>query len=86
MGVEKLQTLKLSISIPTPRPLQFAYKAKRGTEDAVACLHHLLLQRLHSGDSTRILFMVSTPSCLIQPFHNVLADRLEVVWVGTMNN
>ncbi len=39
-------------------PLQFAYKAKRGTEDAVACLLHLLLQHLDSpGNSARILFV-----------------------------
>ncbi len=39
-------------------PLQFAYKAKRGTEDAVACLLHLLLQHLDSpGNFARILFV-----------------------------
>lgn len=36
---------------------QFAYKWKIGTEDAVACLLHLLLQHLDSpGTSARILF------------------------------
>ena len=45
-----LEKLLLNIILPlvTPHldPLQFAYKAKRGTEDAVACLLHLLLQHL----------------------------------------
>ena len=47
-----LEKLLLNIILPlvTPHldPLQFAYKAKRGTEDAVACLLHLLLQHLDS--------------------------------------
>ena len=38
-------------------PLQFVYKVKRGTEDAVACLLHFLLQHLDSpGTTARILF------------------------------
>ena len=57
-----LERLLLNIILPlvSPHldPLQFAYKAKRGTEDAVACLLHLLLQHLDSpGNFARILFI-----------------------------
>ncbi len=39
-------------------PLQFAYGNKRGTEDTVACLLHLLLQHLDPpGTFARILFV-----------------------------
>ena len=56
-----LEYLLLHTILPHVRqhldPLQFAYKAKRGTEDAVACLLHLLLQHLDSPCTTaRILF------------------------------
>ncbi|KAJ0012409.1 hypothetical protein NQD34_016743 [Periophthalmus magnuspinnatus] len=56
-----LEHLLLGIIVPVVRqqldPLQFAYKARRGTEDAVACLLHLLLEHLDSpGTSARILF------------------------------
>ncbi|XP_061746154.1 zinc finger protein 514-like [Nerophis ophidion] len=53
-----LEKLLLYIILPvvTPHldPLQFAYKARRGTEDAVACLLHLLLQYLNSHPQTTI--------------------------------
>ena len=57
-----LEKLLLNTILPlvTPHldPFQFAYKARRGTEDAVACLLHLLLQHLDSpGNSARILFV-----------------------------
>ena len=57
-----LERLLLNIILPLVTPhldsLQFAYKAKRGTEDAVACLLHLLLQHLDSpGNFARILFV-----------------------------
>ncbi|KAK0143367.1 Retrovirus-related Pol polyprotein from type-1 retrotransposable element R1 [Merluccius polli] len=43
---------------PQLDPYQFAYKAKRGTEDTVACLLHTLLQHLDSpGHYARILFV-----------------------------
>ena len=37
-------------------PLQFAYKAKRSTEDAVVCLPYFLQHLDNSGTSARILF------------------------------
>jgi len=57
-----LEKLLLNIILPVVAPqldpLQFAYKAKRGTEDAVACLLHLLLQHLDSPcTSARIVFV-----------------------------
>ncbi len=58
-GFEKLV---LNIILPVVSPwldsYQFAYKAKRGTEDAVACLLHTLLQHLDTtGNHARILFI-----------------------------
>lgn len=39
-------------------PYQFAYKARRGTEDAVACLLHTLLQHLDTpGHYARVTFI-----------------------------
>ena len=39
-------------------PLQFAYQAKRGTDDAVSCLLHKLLEHLDTaGNYARILFV-----------------------------
>lgn len=39
-------------------PLQFAYKLKRGTEDAMACLMHSLLHHLDSPSNfARLLFV-----------------------------
>lgn len=57
-----LEKLVLNIILPTVKPQldpnQFAYKAKRGTEDAVACLLHSLLQHLESpGNYARLLFI-----------------------------
>lgn len=47
-----LEKLLLNIILPVvpPQsdPLQFANNAKRGTEDAAACLLHLLFQHLDS--------------------------------------
>ncbi|XP_061746148.1 major histocompatibility complex class I-related gene protein-like [Nerophis ophidion] len=57
-----LEKLLLHIIFPvvTPHldPLQFAYRTRRGTKDAVACLLHLLLQHLDFlGNFARILFV-----------------------------
>ncbi|KAI2644436.1 hypothetical protein H4Q32_029228 [Labeo rohita] len=57
-----LEKLVLNIILPvvSPRldPYQFAYKAKRGTEDAVECLLHTLLQHLDTPcNYARILFI-----------------------------
>lgn len=57
--LEKL-ILKAIVSSVSPQldPLQFAYKARRGAEDAVSYLLHTLLQHLNSpGHFTRILFV-----------------------------
>ncbi len=62
-GAERgFEKLVLNIILPVVSPLldsyQFAYKAKRGTEDAVACLLHTLLQHLDTtGNHARILFI-----------------------------
>ena len=43
---------------PLLDPLQFAYQAKRGTDDAVSCLLHRLLEHLDTaGNYARILFV-----------------------------
>ena len=48
----------LPVVSPQLDPYQFAYKAKSGTEDAVACLLHTLLQHLDSpGHYARVLFV-----------------------------
>ncbi len=57
-----LEKLILHIILPVFRPLldphQFAYRASRGTEDAVTCLLHPLLQHLESpGTFASILFI-----------------------------
>ncbi len=57
-----LEKLALNVILPfvCPRldPYQFAYKAKRGTEDAVTYLLHTLLQHLEvPGNQARILFV-----------------------------
>jgi hypothetical protein len=60
-----LEKLLLKTILPFVKPhlypLQFAYREKRGTEDAVACLLHLVLQHLDSpGNFARILFVLAT--------------------------
>ena len=59
-------------------PFQFAYRAKGGTEDAVACLlHHVLLQHLDSpGDFTRILF-VGYSSAFITMQRHLMIRKLQ---------
>lgn len=48
----------LSLVKPHVDPHQFAYKAKRGTENAVACLLHTLLQHLdHASHYARVSFI-----------------------------
>lgn len=54
----------MPVFAPPLDPLQFAYKASKGTEDTVACLMRLLLQHLDSpGDLVRILFVDFSSVC-----------------------
>lgn len=61
---------------PQPDKLQFAYKAKCGTEDAVACLLHSLLQHLETpGNSAAGLFVdLSSAFSTIQ--HHLMKHKL----------
>ena len=57
-------------------PLQFAYRAQRGVEDATLTLLHLILQHLEtSGATARVLFM-DFSSAFNTLRHHVLLQRL----------
>lgn len=57
-------------------PMQFAYRPRRGVEDATLALLHLLLKHLEgSGSHAQILFIdFSSAFNTIQPY--ILANRL----------
>jgi hypothetical protein len=57
-----LDRLVLNILLPTIHssldPYQFAYKARRGTDDLVVCMLHRLLEHLEgTGNCAHILFV-----------------------------
>ena len=89
-----LERLILNIMLPAVRsqldPYQFAYRAKRGTEDAVACLLHPLLQHLDlSPDNFATILFVDFSSAfntiqrhhMIKKLHLLNIPTLLIHWV-----
>ena len=87
-----LERLIMNIILPVVRsqldPYQFAYRAGRGTEDAVACLLHSLLQHLDSpGNFATILFVDFSSAFntiqrhhMIKKLHNLNIPPLLIHW------
>ena len=88
-----LERLILNIILPAVRsqldPFQLAYRAKRGTEDAVACLLHSLLQHLDSSsDNFATILFVDFSSAfntiqrhhMIKKLHNLNIPPLLIHW------
>jgi len=71
-------------------PLQFAYKSKRGTEDAIAVLTHRILQHLDTlGNYVRILFVdfssafnTMRPSTLHKKLQQMGVDESLCAWIN----
>ncbi|KAI2656564.1 RNA-directed DNA polymerase from mobile element jockey [Labeo rohita] len=88
-----LEKLVLNIILPvvSPRldPYQFAYKAKRGTEDAVACLLYTVLHHQATpGNHTRILLInfsssFNTIQChiMITKLYHLHVPPLLIRWI-----
>ena len=58
-------------------PYQFAYRSRRGTDDAVACLLHKLLEHLETaGNYARVLF-INFSSAFNTMQRHVMIDQLQ---------
>ena len=93
IAMKCLERLVLNIMLPVVGPQldanQFAYKAKRGTEDAVACLLHPLLQHLESSSNFARLLFIDFSSAfntiqrhqMIRKLHHLNVPPLLIHWV-----
>ncbi|KAJ8334188.1 hypothetical protein SKAU_G00398270 [Synaphobranchus kaupii] len=90
-----LEKLVMNILHPVVRPHldpnQFAYRVKRGTEDAAACLLHSLLQHLEAPRNFARLLFIDFSSAfnniqrhqMIQKLHHFDVPPLLIHWVHT---
>lgn len=71
-----LEKLILHTVLPAVRPYQFAYRARRGTEDAVACLLLPLLQHLESPDTFASILFIDFSSAFNMIQHRQMIKKL----------